>query len=898
MSARTALASAAALGVLLGGISAHASSFIQLPNVALPSASGAPRLLVRADNLETLRARRTNAAYAPYYTRFKQTVDSALNTADFATLGDDRLAKVAKGAALLDPLGDSPPGTRFTRYRDVAVLALKSMGGRDGTGIFGGGNLNALEDSGRLQSMAEAFDMLRGTGVSASDDTALRAKIADWAGAYMDDAQLPFQVNNWQVKSGSALVTAALALADHTSAGEWLSRGQAWVNDALAKMANDSGYFREGVHYRNYSLNNLASAAYHVRNAAGIDWFTPLKPIVRFAIDTRLPDGRNAPFEEGLANVLPFHVLWGAYASDPIAAEMVWAWRGSGKDTVNYENQQLHDATVFVFMDTSVGDGAAPQGSPTRFYAGETHTSVLRDRFAADGRTAILFAGLDYAATEFLTSRHNTRNPLDLVLSGAGANLLVTSGGGPEVTRSTNRDYYLSPASKNLPLVGGTAPFLMNANDVATEARVDSHAASGAPGFCDLATSVVRVYAGASRVARTLAMVGGEYFVVLDAVTAPNPADVSIPWHVRGTRGNVSASGNPLRATWTFMSAALDLASAVVPAAQLTATSGYYADTWAHEEAISGVRADTRGAEVRALTFLDTRASSAAPRAVTDASSGDTVALRVESGATRDLVAASRTASIGAGSLAANGSLALVRETSGDISAFALSAGTSLQSGGRALVSASAAVTLVAEIAAGDVRVVVSRDPPSSAVTLSLFDLPGVTLDRAHGATFEGSALDASRFEQTARGFVVTVPGGGTLRISPSLPAPDGGVTRDGGAVDGGAVMSDAGLGDAGAADAGVADGGLADAGAGPDGGATSDAGASVDAGTSEDAGPPTDAGVGRDAGTDPTDGGTRSEPPPTAPRSGCAVMRGAGDSLALLSWFAASLFIARRRRR
>lgn len=898
------------LGLALASADAATAQMIQMPSFSLPTATNAPRLVVRPADLPALRTRKTDSAYSGYFNAFRGVVDGALGTMNFATLGDDRLASVAKGAGLLEQLGETPPGTRFTRYRDVAVLALKSLSDREGAGLFGGGNLNALQDAGRLQSMAEGYDMLRGTGVATVDDDAVRAKLADWANAYMEDAQLGFRVNNWQIKSGAALVTTALAMSDHPDARGWFTRGLGWINASLEQMGTASGWYREGVHYLNYSLNNLVSTAYHARNAAGADWFTALKPFVRFSLDTRLPDGTSAPFEEGVSNVLPHHVMWGAYGQDPIAGEMVWAWQNSTKDLGNYDNQQLHSATAFVFFDATVAP-RAPTTSPTRFYDGDSAFAALRSTHGADGRVGLLYGALDYANTELIDSRHNTRSPLDFVMSGAGANILPTSGGGPQVTTSANRGYYLLASSKNLPLVAGTAPFLMMPSDVSVGDRLDAHDSNNAPGFVDAVSMTVPVYAGARSVTRTALLVGGEYFVVADAMAANAAIDFAIPWRGRGTRTLGSVMSSPLTASWVYRNTTLDLFAAAAPAgARLASTSGFYAERFGTEEAISGARVELRGADVRVLSVLEPRASMGTmARVAVDLSSGLVAALRIEGGAHRDTLAASTPSGGGglnAGDVVGRGKVVVARERMGTLAAFAGVGVELLRFGGREVMRVEgSALTFSAELGTNALRVVLSGDTLRSNTTVVFADLPGVDLGQRYGATLDGRALDSRELEQTAQGFRVTLVRGGVLRIAADLPPPaDGGVRDAGLPMDAGAPVMDAGTApdaglvpDAGtAADAGTpvdggtsTDGGTVIDGGARDGGLTNDGGLTIDAGLSADAGmPPRDAGMNVDAGV-----------APTPPSSGCAVAQdgtGAG-SLAWAALFALAFASIRRRK-
>jgi hypothetical protein len=345
-------------------IAARAQS-LQVPAISLPAASSAPRLLLSPSEIARLQARRTDAAYLAYYASFKGYVNARITTSVSSGRTDDDLAMIAKGASILHELGETPPAGPYASYRDAAVAAIKAIQSRTARDIFGNGNIDDNADPGRLQSLAEAYDTLRGTGVAGADDSAMRARLQNWAGAFAADQLFGFNGNNHSVKGGAALVTTALALCDDASAASWLQSGVSLINIGFSSMASTTGWWRESEYYLDYSLNNLVPAAWHVRRATGIDWFATLRPLARFAIDMRQPDGREAAFEEGLPVVFPFQAMAPAYAGDPIAGEMEWAWEASGKDTVNFTNQQLAAADQFLFVDATLL-AVPPAGSPTR----------------------------------------------------------------------------------------------------------------------------------------------------------------------------------------------------------------------------------------------------------------------------------------------------------------------------------------------------------------------------------------------------------------------------------------------------------------------------------------------------------------------------------------------------
>ncbi len=697
-----------------------------LPPVALPPPPAEPGLLFAPRDVPALVARRADPDCAAYYVRTKGIADARIAAAPaaIAALDDDSLAKLAEAAAFLEALGERPPaggGIAYARYRDLAADAIVAVRPRTPTGLTtGAGTLDPLEDSGRLQSLAEAYDLLRGSGLAPVRDAAVRDRIASWASAFATDLVLPLRRNNHSLKAGAALVTAALALADHGSAGAWLAVGQDYIRDALDAMASPTGWYREGPHYLNYSLNNLAPAAWHVRNRTGVDWFPALRPFVRFAIDARQPDGAAAAFEEGLPCVLPSPALWPAYAGDPIQAESVWAWEASSKNTVNFDNQSLHDPLLFALaaLAPPAAAPAVPGGSPTRFLGDDASVSVLRSGWGFAARQATLFAALDHSDLELIDSRHNVRNPLDLTIAGAGELLLPASGGGPLVTRSARRAYYVSATSKNIVLVNDQAPFVMHGSAVELRERLDSHRADGRPGVCDLATAAVSSYAGTTaRVSRTVALIAGEVVAVADEVRAAQPSRLALLWHGRGTR--VPA---PLGATFTLGQAALDLSAVATVPLTAAPAPGWYAPEWGVEEAIDGLRFGADAAEARFLTILEPRPVQDARRPVVDLSSGPVAAALVGP----DLVAFGPDAGgVAALGFASDARFLVVKDAAagGARPAFALASGTALHGPGGRMFQANVPVTAAVEIdpVDGAIEVHLSGDGRGSPVTIEAF---------------------------------------------------------------------------------------------------------------------------------------------------------------------------------
>ena len=62
--------------------------------------------------------------------------------------------------------------------------------------------------------------------------------------------------------ASTAMTTAALALPDHGHAAAWLAQGVAWINESLAAVVRDPGWYAEGAHsddYRRRAMRTVGS---------------------------------------------------------------------------------------------------------------------------------------------------------------------------------------------------------------------------------------------------------------------------------------------------------------------------------------------------------------------------------------------------------------------------------------------------------------------------------------------------------------------------------------------------------------------------------------------------------------------------------------------------------------
>lgn len=752
------------VGLVIGSATGARADGIVVTDVAtLPATPTEPYLW---GDLSGLSARIANPKTAGYYATFKGYVDARLTT--IATADDDTRARFAKAAALLHVLGQTPPSGPYASYRDAAVVAITGIGLRvpfDNAAyvVVPPPNLiNILQDSSRLQSLAEAYDLLRDSSVSPANDTAMRGKLANWADAIRGDWQLigfggfPPHRDNWAIKGGAALLTTALAMPDHASAATWRLYGMTFINDSLTAVASTTGWFRESPWYLNYSLANLLPTAWHVKNTTGIDWFGALRPFVEASLAWRQPGGHAPPFEEGLRNVFPWDIAASGWPD--LAPQMLWAWDQSDKNDENFENQQFHEVTRFILADlTTVA--AAPETSPTRFIGGDARIAVLADGWESQAFQLTTITANDHSISEANASRHNMRNPMDVMIHARGGVVVPPATGGPQVTSTSPaslRAMYLSPLAKNIPLIGKNAPFITASDDVRFGGRLDSPTDAHPARLADLARTEVRnVYAANTTVVRSVGLIDEGYAIAVDRFALPAAAELDLSWRGRGTKTATTIGPNHLGWRWTSGGPTLDLDVVGNGPINVESNASKYAPQWNVEEDIDGVLVGRTAANAAFITVF--QAGEVSPRSITEVGDAGAAAVAVSDplGSIIDTIIAPVGTSFAAvAGVGTDGSLAITRADGNGLVAFCLQEGTALSYDGAVLVAASAPLTMCLTITPGGFVAEVS--PDSAGVTVEIA-LPGYDPGRLWTATHDGAAATLSQ-SQTGLTFT-TVPG-------------------------------------------------------------------------------------------------------------------------------------------
>ncbi|MDF1664214.1 MAG: heparinase II/III family protein [Planctomycetota bacterium] len=684
---------------------------------------------------------------------------------------DDLKSRVAKAAGLLALIGESSDLPNSTSYEEVVLNCLSNADNRKPRALMPSkGDINVLQDSGRLQSFAEAYDMIREKKLDPGAKKKAEDKLANWAESMRRDVNLvgafgvPGHRDNWGIKGGCSLITVALTLPHHEKAGAWLKFGFTLVNDSLNRVSSEWGWYGEGPHYLNYSMNNLAPVAYQVRNRCKVNWFKDLKSLITTSLAMRQPDGISMPFEEGIPVAFPFDVLAPAYPK--LGPVLLWAWENSTKATSNFEVQQYHGVTRFIIGDPGL-KSRAPKAPYTRFIKGDVHAHVLRSSWQKDAQQLTMLTARDFQSRTMTASRHNHQNPLDLTLFANGQPLLVTSGGGPLVTRSKRRSYYIRPASKNVPLVNGQAPFITDFSRIHSEYYLDSRDSNKRQHrFLDGAKTTVKNYGDAKEMSRSVAMIDDSIFVVIDRMRANAPQELTTPWRGNGSlevkqnsehfvSGKWSCNKVPLFAHWTSIQ---DLSAKKTPA--------FYAHRWNKEQTIDSLTIQSKAKSVNILGVFQSTQQTALEWKVLR---GQGAALESVDSKRQaiELLAGDSGQLLEFGKRQFNGELAVLRRNKRGLISFGFLGVTEYKDKSQMTLKASQALSL--SVSFEKKWLVLTVSPSSDGPwSLELKQLPKISRSLRYKASFNDKPLTGAQFKKKGNSlFLTKLQGKGVVYVSP-----------------------------------------------------------------------------------------------------------------------------------
>lgn len=751
------------LNLCLGGMTL---TEIKLPGSLEPGST----LYLSKDQVAKLRKRASTGAAKSKVAGFKNFVKRQWSKAQKKGQ-DDLKSRVAKAAGLLSLMGETSDLPGSTSYEQAVLFCIANADNRKPRALLPSkGDIHVLQDSGRLQSLAEAYDMIREKKLDSGMRKKAEEKLAVWAESMRRDVNLvgafgvPGHRDNWGIKGGCSLITVALTLPQHEKAGAWLKFGFTLVNDSLKRVSSEWGWYGEGPHYLNYSMNNLAPVAYQVRNRCKVNWFKDFKSLITTSLSMRQPDGISMPFEEGIPVCFPFDVLAPAYPK--LGPVLLWAWENSSKATSNFEVQQYHAVTRFIIADPSL-KARAPKAPFTRFIKGDVHGHVLRSSWQKDAQQLTMLTATDFQSRTMTASRHNHQNPLDLTLFAQGQPLLVTSGGGPLVTRSKRRSYYIRPSSKNVPLVNGQAPFITDFARIRSEYYLDSRDSNKRPNrFLDGAKTTVTGYGEAKSVSRSVAMVDDSFFIVIDRMNAESPQELTIPWRGNGSLQLKQNGAHFISGRWTCNKVPLLAHSTSTQDLSAKKTPAYYAHRWNKEQTIDSLTIKSKAKSVSLLSVFQSTKDKGLEWTVLK---GDGPALESTDSQRRavEVLAGNAGQLLNFGKRQLKGDLAVLRRSKRGLLSFGFLGVTEFKDKSRMSLKASQSLSL--SVTFDKKWVIVTVSPSTDAPwSLELSQLPKISRSLRYKARFNGQVLTASQFKKKGSSlFFTKLQGKGVLYIAP-----------------------------------------------------------------------------------------------------------------------------------
>ncbi|MEZ5138548.1 MAG: heparinase II/III family protein [Acidimicrobiales bacterium] len=597
---RTGLALAGVLGALLVGVPTPAGSIAAAPPAATAPAPGAgrpfPRVAYAPGTEDQLRDRLERE---PHRTLFLEAHQRAEGQDDRA-LGDHSIAaqrdltRAAKWRAFEFALDRTVIGGAIVPFPSeaerlaagrVAADVLEQLLPRSRLAVdppIGGWDRD-ISSSEELISAAEAFDLLVAGGYP-FDAAGREAATAPLAAAtdelwtnYTDlttaNGFAALHQNNHRTKSGAAMATVALVLADDRPAAQtrrWFDTGAGLVDDVVRHvLVTGDGAYAEGPFYWRFTLLNLVPYLAGWEQALGAEaWTTaggrvlpalahhPLVArTVRWLGDLTLPDGSLAPIDDGNpGRSAPFGALPTSRPPLPgLAAEAAWRWAEAPDPYAVDGNVDLTVESIAAYDDGV--SPAAPDRSPTSFYV-EGGDAVLRTSWREQATEALVLGEHD-TASEFgrgpdglgrWPQSHEHADPGAFLLHAHGERLALD----PGYLSFTEHGDVNQPEDHNLVLVDGHGPADYLQASVAwgddpagrPPAEGQSTITATLDGDAVDAATVVTAYRGAT-VARRFVLLstpGADdgYLVVAEPDDAPAGADLT--WMLHGNGGGTSGA--------------------------------------------------------------------------------------------------------------------------------------------------------------------------------------------------------------------------------------------------------------------------------------------------------------------------------------------------------------------
>jgi hypothetical protein len=420
-----------------------------------------------------------------------------------------------------------------------------------------------------LQNYAHAYDCIQ-PALSPDTDRQIRERLAREAQFVYDNLYrwTPDSPHNHLSKPAWGLGSMALALSSHPHAAQWLARAIEATNKNTRYFFSGDGLYREGSHYLMFSLTNFLPFLYHYRNVSSVDAFPAFQPAFEAMVEVRNSRGWLPNIEDSYLRPTPTHLAAGAYrgartplhATAPLAEVLMWSYRNSDLSAFEKERADTGLNYTGVSWDYPLEldellthepaiKATAPDASPNVFLVGGQ--TVFRDSWTNRdaGQRYLLFHGVAVA------DNHNHDDQLSFILQAEGQMMCSDSGYSRGTYAGAERTawYNTAPAHNTLTFYGKPA------GDAAPNETPPSNFRVQQPGL--IGEEKQAVFGRKAVWKRAIFWVAGDYYAVLDRVSATQPGELKSYLH--GGRGTLATAA--AQHTWTYS------ADRYGPAAQLHA---------------------------------------------------------------------------------------------------------------------------------------------------------------------------------------------------------------------------------------------------------------------------------------------------------------------------------------
>jgi hypothetical protein len=506
----------------------------------LPGQEVHPSLYFHMEDIQDLRTRRDQSAYADFWQAIAQSANMFLST-DPAFQDESARPKMAKTLAFWWLMqGD-------TVARDKAIDAL--MRAYDGVPQTGEKPYDEIYRATWLQNYCAAYDWIYHQ-LSAEQDSVIRARIAGETrflrNNLTDGLRMAPRPHNHRSKPAWAICTAALTLSDHPDAADWLEYGLTQANTVTEYQFTEDGIYREGGHYWVYSAVNFIPFLWHYWNVSAVNLFPFYEPAFTWPVIVRTGQGWIPNFEDSNVKPAPTHLVAAAYVDTPtdlhseasLANILQWNYWTANVFTPSYTgatNDVTWEIDNFILYDSSI-ESIAPDCHPTiKLDGGQI---VFRNRWeGGEGHRYMVFHGPSPG------DNHNHPDQLSFVIEANSGFVMPDAGYGPDGFSDDRRNtWYVTSKAHNIITANYYAPMYIPAEVTPpTPYFITSHFFSFAEKQMAFA-----VFPGLTQ-RRGIAFIGEDYWIVTDILEGAS-AELQYRSYLHG-RGDFSRNGN--QASWT-----------------------------------------------------------------------------------------------------------------------------------------------------------------------------------------------------------------------------------------------------------------------------------------------------------------------------------------------------------